>query len=91
MQQLKQELLEKYPNIKIEIVSALIPELIDMIELQNIDILIETESRIIVVENKIFSNLNGEDSSQLVDYERKILEKTKDERDVFVKTRKRVL
>ncbi len=77
--------IEKYPSLFKELFNISKEDKIIRVlrEYQHIDILIETESRIIVVENKIFSNLNGEDSSQLVDYERKILEKTKDERDVF--------
>ena len=52
-------------------------------EWKNIDLIIEYDNQLCVVENKIFSELNGVDGNQLSDYKDKIETATKDQESPF--------
>lgn len=52
-------------------------------EWKNIDLIIEYDNQLCVVENKIFSDLNGVDGNQLSDYKDKIETATKDQESPF--------
>ena len=66
-----------HPNEKIENIKV-------YREWNNIDLIIECDNRLCVVENKIFSDLNGVDGNQLKDYEDKIKTAIRDQKSPFL-------
>jgi hypothetical protein len=69
-----------HPNEKIENIKV-------YREWNNIDLIIECDNRLCVVENKIFSDLNGIDGNQLSAYREKIKTAIKDQESLFFNKR----
>ena len=77
--------INKYPDMFLALYKCIEDEKVIKVyrEWKNIDLIVNCQKSLFVIENKIFSDLNGEDGNQLSDYHSKIEQEIRNEKSVF--------